>query len=400
MAAAEPRRRWALPARIAIFAAALVLAGVELQAGIATWAGRTDPALAASIAPYDARLAIAAAQAAVEHGARTDAADVRRWVGTALARDATLPSAIELAALRTEAAGDGRRAARLFELSSALSRRSLPTRLWLIQRAVDRGDVSAALEDFDIALRTSANAPKVLFPVLARASGDPDLAGPIARVLDRPEDWRAMFLHYAITEAHAGPGMSAVVLRMRDRRAIIDNQVDQLLIGELVNEQQFALARRVQDAFLQTAPEPVQDADFSASKRAFPFGWLLVETGSAGAERAQIDGRPALSWQASPGGEGAVANQLLTLSPGAWRLTTTTAAASDSEAPPVWTLTCAETGGGEIARLIQPAQKGERASADFAVPADCPAQWLTLTLKAGDSPNRSGAIARVAVARR
>ncbi len=385
-----------LAARVAIAVVALVLAAIELRAGSATWIARTDPALAARIAPYDARIDAAAAQAAVEHGARPDAPEVKRLVKRALGRDVTQPPAIELSALSAEAKGDRARAARLFELSSAVSRRSLPTRLWLIQRAVDRGDVAGALEDFDLALRTSTGAPKVLFPVLARASADPDLAGPIARLLDRPEDWRVMFLNYAVTEAHAGPGVSAVVLRMRDRRVITDNQVDQLLIGELVNEQQFRLARTIQDRFHPTSAAPVQDPDFSDARRAFPFGWNLVETGSAGAERAQIDGRPALSWQASPGGEGQVATQLLTLAPGAWRLATRTASApAEDDAPPVWTLACAETGGGELARLVQPKQKDQDASAEFTVPADCTAQWLVLNLKAGDAPNRSGAIAKV-----
>lgn len=383
-----------LVARAAIAAVALCAITATLWSGWATHASRGDPRRAARLAPFDARIAVLAAQAG---DARAPALTDR-----ALARDVTIPAAIELRALRAEAAGDASRGARLFALSDAISRRSLATRTWLIQRAVDRGDVPGALEQFDIALRTSSTAPRILFPVLAQASTDPALAEPIARVLDRPQEWRIMFLRYAIGEGGAASSIADVVLRMRDRRAITDAGIDQALVAALVSQEAFGQARRTDEAF---HPSPgsrgaVVDPEFSPSHAAYPFGWALTERGEAGASRARVQGRPVLAYQALAGGSGPVAVQLLTLPAAAYRLATRTATgAADPGAAPFWTLTCGQGGGTQIALLDQPDGTGAVAAAAFVVPPDCPAQWLVLHLRASDEGSQAGAIARVWVDR-
>ena len=385
----------------------IVLTGAALAAavavkGAATHLAISDPRAAAALAPYDARAAVAAAEAGSAAGAKVAAPEVRRLTHLALARDVTLPTAIELRALQAEADHDPAREARLFELSSAISRRSLPTRLWLIQRSVDGGDVVGALENFDIALRTSTSAPDVLFPVLARAAADPSLDGPIARILDRPEDWRLAFLHYAITEAHAGPGVAAVVLRMRDRRLILGDHVDQSLVGELVSEQEFALARTVHDAFSPAAGAAlIADPGFGDARMQYPFGWGLIQTGTSGADRTRVGGRPALEYRTDPGGGGQAATQLLTLPPGDYRLTVTTAApAGDPVAQPFWTLTCANEGGAQLGLVDQPGAAGASAATGFTVPDGCTGQWLALTVRTSDEPNLTGSVRSVEISRR
>ena len=387
-------------AAIVLVAAALVLAvGIK---GAAIHLARSDPRAAAMLAPYDARAAVAAAQAEVAAGGNVASPDLRRLTLAALSRDATVTPAIEMRALQAEAQHDAARELRLFQLSSAISRRSLPTRLWLIQRSVDRGDVAGALENFDIALRTSMTAPDTLYPVLASASSDPGLAAPIARILDRPEDWRVGFLHYAITEAHAGPGVAAVMLQMRDRRLITDKQLDQSLIGELLVEKHFALARQVSDTFgARAGAGLVADPGFADSRMQYPFGWDLIQTGTSGAERTHAGSQTALEYQVSPGGGGQAATQLLTLAPGDYRLTVTTARpANDRVSQPFWTLTCGDEGGDQLALLDQPAIAGASAATDFTVTPDCTGQWLALTLRSSDEPNLTGAVRSVAVSRR
>jgi hypothetical protein len=396
-------RRSTITLRLAIVLASLVLIAAVLRVGVARWESRTDPIRAAEIAPHDARMATLAAKAAIDAGSRLNAPAVRSPTTAALARDLTIPSAIEIRALQAAAAGDQEREARLFELSNAISRRSLPTRLWRIQRFVDRGDVAGALDEFDIALRTSSAAPDILFPVLAGATTDPALTAPIAALLDRPQEWGVMFLNYAITDAGVAPAISEVVLAMRDRRAITDNQIDQILISELVSEREFEQARRVNDAFhpRSRGRNLVQNSDFSDPASVFPFGWGLIQKGDRGAQRSIVHGRPALTYQSSPGGTGQVASQLLTLEPGGYRLVTKTAVGdSDSVSRPFWTLTCADRGGAQIVLLDQPARSGASAATEFTVPPACTGQWLALNLRQSDSRHRSGAIASVAVVRR
>lgn len=386
--------RGRLAARTAIAAVASGAIVATLWSGWATHLSRGDPGLAARLAPFDARIAVLAAQA--------DDKQAPALTDRALARDVTIPAAVELRALRAEASGEGPRAARLFALSDAVSRRSLATRTWLIQRAVDRGDVAGALEHFDVALRTSSAAPRILFPILAQASADPALAAPIARVLDRPQAWRVPFLHYAIEEGGAASPIADVVLRMRDRRAITEAGIDQALVAALVSQQAFGKARRTYEAFHPPprSPSAVVDPEFSPGGAAYPFGWALTERGEAGASRARVGGRPVLAYQSLAAGSGPVAAQLLTLPPARYRLATRTATpAANPEAAPFWTLTCGQAGGAQIVLLDQPGRSGETADARFVVPPECPAQWLVLHLRASEAGEQTGAIARVWVDR-
>jgi hypothetical protein len=387
--------------RGAIVASALVAAAGIIHAGIAQRLAQSDPVAAARVAPYDARIAMAAARKLVEDGRGAIDPAIRVLTQATLARDLTQNAAIEFRAVDVEAAGNRARAAQLFDLSDAISRRSLPTRLWLIQRSVDRGDVGHALRDFDVALRTTAAAAPTLFPVLAGATSDPGLVMPIARMLDRPSDWRLLFLNYAVANGDI-EGAAAVLLHMRDRGLITGNGLDRALVARLVDERRFALAGRVRVAFPagQAQPRLVVDGGFADATGSYPFGWSFTERGDIGAERSIANGRPALGWRSEPGRGGQVAAQLLLLSPGNYRLATMAASATPDDAP-YWSLSCGEQGGATLARLDVPSASSAAAAVNVAVPVGCEGQWLTLTLRpGGTSGERAGAIASVAITRR
>ncbi|MGN6817582.1 MAG: hypothetical protein ACTHJR_02820 [Sphingomonas sp.] len=384
--------------RSAIVIVALLAAAGIVQAGLAERLSRSDPALAARLAPHDARIAMAAARKLVDDGGDATGPAIRALAATALSRDLTQTAAIEFRAVEAEGKGDRARAEQLIDLSDAISRRSLPTRLWLIQRSVDRGDVGGALRDFDLALRTSSAAPSVLLPVLAGATTDPGLVRPIARMLDRPSDWRVMFLDHAVAQGDAR-GIAAVLLAMCDRQTITANGIDQALIARLVGARDFALAGRLRDAFAPSAgPRPMLADGAFGDIAAPPFGWSLVERGEIGAERGETNGRSSLMWRAEPGRGGQVAAQLLMLAPGKYRLASRTASSGD--ATPYWSLRCGEQGGAMLATLDQPGSAGAAASTDFVVASGCIGQWLTLTLRpGGGSGGQSGGIAAVTISR-
>ena len=389
------RRRRAV-ARTAIVAGSVLAVAVFIPSSLASWLDPDHPETAARIAPWNARVA---ADAAGRLGADPRVPEVRSLVQKALARDLTLTPAIELRAADLAASGHQAEAARLFHLSDGLSRRSLPTRLWLIQDAVDRGDVEGALRNFDIALRTSTDAPAILYPVLARASADPRLTVPLARTLDRLSDWRLMFLEWTLANGANAHSIANVVAEMRDRAFIKGNDVDQLLIERLVTARDFQPAVLLHQRFRTKPSAMVADWNFADPSARYPFGWGLVGGGSLGAERALSSAGPMLAYHAAPATSGQLAAQLLDLAPGRYVLTTKTAAAAGAEAP-YWSISCGENTGGEIGRLDQPPAAGERGSTVFTVPPGCAAQWLTLSVRPGADAPQSGAIAWVSVSPR
>jgi hypothetical protein len=379
----------------------LIAGAIVLRTGLAQLMVRQHPLAAAAIAPSNGEIATAAARAALEAGAKPGSEKVRGLVTAALARDTSLTAALELRALDETDGGSKSRAQALFLLSNTISRRSLSTRVWLVQRAVEHGDVEGALRNMDLALRTSLSAPQLIFPALTRAIDDPALIPPIARMVDRPSEWRAAFLDTAARKAHPAAA-AGLLLAMRDRRAVTTGEFDRKLIARLVGSFQFALARRLEQRFNPSygASPLLADGGFTGVSARHPFGWGLVDESDMGAAFSRLAGRPVLSYRALPARTGQVAAQLLMLAPGRFRLAAATAQIDDPAAPPRWLLTCAERGGGQIASLDQPVRAGGAAAAAFAVPADCPAQWLTLRLRPSlATAGQSGAIASVAIAR-
>ncbi|MDB5703913.1 MAG: hypothetical protein JWN66_1029 [Sphingomonas bacterium] len=380
-------------------AAALIVAVGIVRHGLAFILIDQAPVLAAAIDGGNARAAVAAARAIADTGPRADSGAIDRLVGAALKRDVTIPAAIELRALAAAGSGDGERADRLFHLSSTISRRSLPTRMWLIQQAVDRDDVAGALDNFDIALRTSADAPPRLFPILAGAAGDPVLVPAIARVLDRQPQWGPEFVFFAIKQGHAAD-VANVVLGMRGRASLATDSLDQTLVGQLVAERRFDAARRVYTAFAGRGPTgSLADPRFDDPSARFPFGWTFTDGADMSAARGAGGGGSGLSYRAGPGSAGTVASQLLMLPAGPYRLTTATAEdAPGGGARPYWTVTCAEVGGSQLVLLDQPAAGNTAGAATLLVPKGCPAQWLALGLRASAEPGgQSGGIASVKI---
>src|SRR5437868_5468062 len=98
-AAIDPKRRTKIGLRTAILFCALIASGLILRGGVANWLSRSDPAIAAAIAPGNAEIAMAAARARIDAGEKPQDPAVRALVGAALARDVTIPAAIELRAL-------------------------------------------------------------------------------------------------------------------------------------------------------------------------------------------------------------------------------------------------------------------------------------------------------------
>ena len=170
--------------------------------GLATFRAMTLKPLL-GVMPFDARAKVKSAEMLL---ARTRAsppavARARTLALAALRRDPTMAPAWRLLALAASMQGREREAARLFHFAERLSRRDLPTQLWLIEESVSRNDIPGALRHYDIALRTSLASPELLFPVLTRASGDNNVVGPLGTLLASDPPWRETFLWQLVADA-------------------------------------------------------------------------------------------------------------------------------------------------------------------------------------------------------
>ncbi len=386
--------------RTGIAVAALLAAAGVVRHGLATSLIAVDPLLAARLDDGNARVAVAAARAVADSPPPIDTDRVEQLTRVALQRDLTIPAAIEFRAVAAAGAGDQRLANHLFGLSSAISRRSLATRMWLIEQAVNRDDAAGALDNFDIALRTSNSAPRRLFPILASAAEDPVLTPKIAHVLDRKPLWAPEFLFYTIKQGHA-PAAASLMLRMRSRASLAKFSLNETLIGQLIAEHRFAAARAVHAAFDPShAPMPLlSDPRFDDPSRRYPFGWLLADSSDKSATRGNTGTEPSLALLGATGGAGTVASQLIMPQPGTYRLTVATAeAVSDAMAKPYWTVTCAGAKGAQLALLDQPLAAGASAAATFTIPKGCPAAWIALSLRPTGNPGgQSGAVAPIRI---
>lgn len=394
-----PRRGLPLAARAA--AALLILAlgafAVANAIGVAL-AGRV-PTVALRYAPNNAA---ALAQAAfVRLSVNPDAADVRAASALArrsIAREPTNVLALDVIGLAT---AERAKAAPVFAAANALSRRSLPTQLWLIEDAVTRDDIVGALRQYDIALRTSRAAPSVLYPVLVEAVSDPALVAPIAATLSARPVWGWQYLQQLAQSGTSLDGATALFVTLLGKGMHPGDAAMSALYTRLVERGSHAQAWRLYAAGHPGARRTVlRNGDFALAPNApAPFDWVIADNLSVSAriEPAQTGGRLVFASIASDGGE--AANQLLLLAPGRHVVTVDTGEiVAPPESIPYFSFACAGRRE-ELARQPLPVRSTPtRVRWAVTVPAGCEAQRLTLTLPPSSSPDAvSGAIRRVAI---
>ena len=114
-----------------------------------------------------------------------------------------------------------------------------------------------------------------------------------------------------------------------------------------------------------------------------PFNWALTSSTIGVAERARGGGLHVVFYGQE---DGFLANQLMLLPPGAYRLSMQLLGDSSRAHVLTWSIWC-DKGAAPLASatLDAAAARGLR----FAVPSDCPAQWLKLAGVSADMPQQS-----------
>lgn len=366
--------RWALYALLLVFLIVLAVVSTTKTLGFAY--RYSMPTLALRLDPDNAQaLGALAQQQLTTATGPADRAAARRLAEKALRRDATVASAAGTLGLIADADGQQAKARRLIAYSDAVSRRDLATRLWLIEEAVNRGDVEGALKHYDVALRTANTATPLLFPVLLAAIEDPQLSGPIAVLLARQPEWAGSFLDQVTTRGD--PAAAAGLFRaLAARRAAPRPELVTALLQRLVEAERIGQAWSVYAALNPArARARLRDARFDAPA-ASPtvFDWQLADGVAVSASPTMTDAGPGLYVTGSINDNGAAAQQMVTLPPGRWRLRWRVSGEVVAPEAVRWEWRCAQD---REAVASAPLAAGSLA---VNVPPGCAGQWLTLAV--------------------
>lgn len=303
-----------------------------------------------------------------------------RLADQALRRDPTIVMAVVTRGALQEAEKRPDLALRSFTYAEWLSRRNLAVELWWIEYGVARGDVAFALRHYDIALRAIKQAPDILFPILSAAVSQADVRQELVTAFRREPAWKDRFLEWLIGNGVNNRGAAALFREMGKAGRRPDPSLAGRLERGLAEAGDFDTAWEV---YRQTHPRAVRhatrDDDFgSAGMSTSPFDWDVVDEQGAAAI-SSLGGDHALTFATVPTSGGVLARQLQLLPAGRYRLTSDVSMEGEGSAPrPYWTLRCFD--GRELGRVTLRGGNGI-----LAVPADCPAQWLTFAVDAGDA---------------
>jgi len=306
-------------------------------------------------------------------------------------------AAARLLGLAADAGRDNHRAERLMAYAEAMSRRDLPTQLWLIEANIAHDDVPTVLRHYDRAMRTSVSGRTVLFPILiAAAANDRKVWEPLISVLaQRPQWWRpflaqlipvsvspeALYMTARRMGLDTGPGADTALTQATERRLVDLRAPD--MAADLYNR-----AHRLPPA----TGAPLRNGNFDLPGGWDPFEWNLVDEPDLAAVRQPSpiagDGN-ALFLSAGNSRSGDVAVQVIMLPQGSYAARATIGGVSgDPIARPKLIVRCA----GDSRELLNAPfalapETGSAWHGTFTIPAGCEAQRVVIQATSSLDPS-------------
>lgn len=354
---------------------------------------RAPVEMAVSLAPGSPLVLRRAAESELAAGRIENAAS--------LSRDALVRSPFDVRALRVLGLAEARSqredvADEILTLAGNWSLRDDPAHAWLVERRLRRGDYVSAFAHADTLVRRREDIqPQVFRLFTVSGTEDPGRSLPVvARLLAAKPPWRPAYL----ASLNMIPGGLQVAgnlaILLQDGPTPFSNQELQDLYGALMNAGGIEAIQTVRGRLNRPSLATlVTNSGFDEADHPGPFQWRLFEKAGIAAEITADDLAPAnLALRVDYDGyaTGTIAEQMVYLAPGSYRLTAAVRTESGNPADRLaWTLSCATPGGGDKAST--PAGTGDTAtgtwagmSGRFDVPANCPAQWLRLETRADD----------------
>jgi hypothetical protein len=365
--------------RLLVLALALLLAAqVARNAAVAAFAEKSP---AAAFSAWPAHPAAELALGMTEIGT---AAHERKTVGPAtfaIIDDAAgkaplAPEPFLVRGVQAELAGNSKLAEQAFAAAEWRDPRSLPARYFLADIYYRLGDPRRTLEQIGALARLTPNGSQTIAPYLAAYAKNRS-AWPYLRELFRANPGLG---DASLTALARDPAYADAVLALADGRHTEGSDWPPALINSLISVGQHAKARAVWAATSHLrlpSNLTVYDAAFVDSKSRPPFNWSLISSTVGLAER-EPGGRLHVMFYGQE--DGVLAQELILLAPGAYRMSLALSGDVSHAAAMHWSLRCDGSAKPFASAGLDSAARGWV----FSVPAGCSAQWLELSGASAD----------------
>ena len=372
--------QWGIRGGFALLTAVLGYVGASHSMALVTQ--KTNPALAHQQAPGNGVIAAELSEKRfIDDQAKTAQPAIAQLARQALQQDPTAVKAAATLGFQAQARGDVPQARRLFAYADRLSRRHILTRLWAIEDAAARNDVSAVLRQYDIALRTSKKTPDILFPTLANAISDPAVRNGAVATLARKPIWAPAFVGYVAASGNDPKAVADLLVRISRAGVPVTAEATAVIINRLIGSGSIATAWEYYATMRPGAARGrSRDPQFTANlDHPSLFDWVTVNEGGVSASIQRGTKGGVFDFAVPSGIGGMLLQQLQLLPPGTYRLTGHSSGIEQPDsALPYWVLSC--PGRRELGRVIVSASSRNNGAftGQFVVPSDCSPQTLAL----------------------
>ncbi|MFM9853469.1 MAG: hypothetical protein ACKVOJ_11785 [Sphingomonadaceae bacterium] len=373
---------------------ALIFLGLAYAAGLSAIVNVTraaSPQTALSVSANDALAVVARADADfTAAAAKGKAIDVSARAAQSLRGEPVNPRAVRLLGFAADAKGDNKNAMRFARLADRLSRRDIPSQMWLLENAVERNDVRAVLARYDIIIRSSYTLRDLLYPKLALALSDNDVRDGFVPYIRSNPAWLSNFVSIAIGASN--PDALSYAIRQAGGLPKTDayKKLETSLLGALFATQKFAEGR----AFFETLDgsdrallTTTAFTDSTLDSRFAPVNWALEAGSNTGATAEKAGKSWAMRAFALSNSTGLAASKYLFLPPGHYRFRSIqTIVTPGTNARASWVLRCMSSPAQPVIYQYDMIRTGRAAipASEFAVSSDCAVQRLELNLAGGD----------------
>ena len=303
-------------------------------------------------------------------------------IADAAAKAPLAPEPFLVRGVQAGLAGDVRAAQRAFEAAQWRDPRSLPAAYFLADRYFRAGDLTQGLREVAALARLSPDGGTAAAPYIAQYATSP-ANWPALRALFATNPGLAQRV---LTTLASNAQTVPAALALSGPRESENQQWLQVLVNTLVQAGDYAKAHAAWARLAgggAHAGELVHDPDFRDSIAPPPFNWQFTSSTVGLAER-QKGGRLHVLYYGDE--DGTLANQLLLLGPGRYRLTMRLVGEAARAHALTWSLWC-DKAAQPLASITLDiaAARGWQ----FEVPSGCAAQWLKLSGTSADMPQQT-----------